>query len=140
MTDISVETTHYQAENRSWLLSPHGTESGTTPSVTLDLSTFTQAANYPKGYIPSGTVLGRITATGLYGPYDPAAEDGREVAAAILFSYLPVRTGATKVAGAGLVHGFVAEARLPLATAAAGTPGRLDAAAKAALHLIYFQA
>lgn len=73
-TDISVATTSYQVEKRSWLLSPHGTEPGTTPGVTLDISAFTAGVHYPNGYIPSGTPLGKITASGLYGPYSVTDE------------------------------------------------------------------
>lgn len=69
MSYIGVETTQYQVEDRSWDLSPHGSEPGTTPSITLDVSTFTAGTHYPDGYLPSGLPLGRITATGLYGPY-----------------------------------------------------------------------
>lgn len=138
MTDISVVTTQYQSENRSWLLSEHGTEPGTTPGVTLDISKFDSATHYPNGYIPSGVVIGLITATGLYGPYDPDGSDGRETATGILFGSLPVRTGSTKVGGAQVVHGFVAESKLPFASAAVGTEGRLDAAAKVDLPLIHF--
>lgn len=74
MTDISVLSTPYQVERRSWLLSPHGTDPGTTPSITLDVSAFTAAVHYPNGYIPSGAPLGKITATGLYGPYNVTDE------------------------------------------------------------------
>jgi hypothetical protein len=69
MTDISVASTSYQVEKRAWLLSPHGTDPGTTPTITLDVSAFTAATHYPNGYLLSGIVLGRITATGLYAPY-----------------------------------------------------------------------
>lgn len=74
MTDISVTSTNYQSENRSWLLSPHGTEPGATLSITLDVSAFTAGTHYPNGYIPSGTPLAKITATGLYGPYSVTDE------------------------------------------------------------------
>lgn len=74
MTDISVATVNYQVEKRAWLLSPHGTDPGTTPSITLDVSAFTAGVHYPNGYIPSGTPLGKITATGLYGPYSVTDE------------------------------------------------------------------
>jgi hypothetical protein len=74
MTDISVSTTSFQVEKRSWLLSPHGTEPGATPSITLDVSAFTANVHYPNGYIPSGTNLAKITATGLYGPYTVSNE------------------------------------------------------------------
>lgn len=74
MTDISVSTTSFQVEKRAWLLSPHGTDPGTTPSITLDISAFTPAVHYPNGYIPSGCPLGKITASGLYGPYNVTDE------------------------------------------------------------------
>lgn len=134
MTDISVQTTAFQVENRSWLLSPHGTDPGTTPSITLDVSAFTAGTHYPDGFFRSGLALGRITATGLYGPYDNAAVDGREVAAGLLFSStkVPNTADTTKDVGAAMVvHGFVSLAKLPIA---------LDAAGQADLRLIHFAA
>jgi hypothetical protein len=74
MTDISVSSASYQVDRRSWLLSPHGTDPGATPSITLDVSAFTAGVHYPNGYIPSGTPLGKITASGLYGPYSVTDE------------------------------------------------------------------
>ena len=142
MTDISVQTTSYQVENRSWLLSPHGTEPGTTPSITLDVSAFTAATHYPNGYFPSGIVLGVITATGLYGPYDDTAVDGRAVAAGILFGSVKVPNTAdtTKDVGAAmLVHGFVKIAKLPIANGATGR-GYIDANGQTDLKLIHFVA
>ena len=120
MTDISVVSTGYQVENRSWLISAHGTDPGTNPSVALDLSKFTAGTHFPNGFIPSGIALGKVTATGLYGPYDNTATDGRETAAGHLFSTLGVRTGQTKVGGALVVHGFIRESKLPFTIAAAG--------------------
>lgn len=69
MTSIAVTSTPFQVERRSWLLSQHGTDPGTTLSITLDVSAFTAATHYPNGYIPSGCNLAKITASGLYGPY-----------------------------------------------------------------------
>lgn len=74
MTDISVTTTSWQVEKRDWLLSPHGTGPGTNPSIVLDVSAFTANIYYPNGYIPSGTALAKITASGLYGPYTVSNE------------------------------------------------------------------
>lgn len=136
MTDFGITTTNHQAENRSWLLGPHGTESGATPSVTLDLALFTKAEHFPNDYVPSGIVLGKVASTGLYGPYDAAAADGRETAECLLFGSLSVKPGSTRVGGAGVVHGFVNPARLPIQS---GTGG-LDAAAQADLSLIHFGA
>lgn len=69
MTDISVSTQLFQVEDRSWLLSPHGTDPGTTPTITLDVSGFTAETHYPNGFIPSGIPLAKIAASGLYIPY-----------------------------------------------------------------------
>lgn len=134
MTDITVSSTVSHVENRSWLLSQHGTEPGTTPSVTLDVPKF--AGLHPNGFIPSGIVLGKITASKLYAPYDSAATDGSEVAAGLLFGSLAVREGSVKIGGAAVVHGFVNPAKLPLATG----KGSLSAAARTALNLIHFSA
>lgn len=49
--------------------------------------------------IASGTVLGKITASGKYAPYNNAASDGSEVAAGILYSRLPAKTGSTLAVG-----------------------------------------
>lgn len=127
-TDITVRKTSVQSENRSWLLSAHGTEPGTTPGITLDASLFTEATHYPDGFIPSGTVIAKVTATGMYGPYDDSAVDGREVAAGILFSSANVAASDAQIGAAMLVHGFVDESKLAL----------IDAAAKADLPLIHF--
>lgn len=133
MTDISVTKTSHQVENRQWLASPHGTDPGMTPSVTLSVAAFTEATHYPNGYVPSGTVLGKITASGLYGPYDDAASDGRQTATGILYGSLQVK-GATKVGGAAVEHGRVTQSKLPFQS---GT-GSIDAAGKADLKLIQF--
>ena len=74
MTSIDVMPTTTPVDKRSWLLSPHGTEPGATLSITLDVSAFTAGTHYPAGYLPSGTVLSKITASGLYGPYTVSNE------------------------------------------------------------------
>jgi hypothetical protein len=79
MTDISVHSTAFQVENRSWLLSPHGTDPGTTPSITLDISAFTAGTHYPDGYIMSGEPLAEL-GSGLYAPYAAAGATGGDVA------------------------------------------------------------
>lgn len=110
--DISVRTVEHQSEDRSWLGSAHGTDA--TRTITLDVSTFTENTHYPNGFIPSGVVLGRISATGKYGPYDNGASDGRQVAAGHLFNSTTVPTDTTVDVGAPLLeHGAVVEANLP---------------------------
>lgn len=133
MSDISVRRSTFQSENRSWLLGPTGVGPGDNPSIVLDVSAFTAGTHYPNGFIPSGTVLGKITATGLYGPYLASASDGREVAAEILFSSVTV-SGTADVGGAGFHRGEVNPGKLPFSTGA----GALDAAARLNLILVRF--
>jgi len=127
--NISVRSHSYQIDNREWLIGQHGVDA--TPSVTLDVSLFTKNTHYPNGFIPSGTRIAKVTATGLYGPYDNALSNGQEVCAGLLFSFAPVidefGNTATKVGGARYVHGVVKESKLP---------GTIDAAGKADLPLI----
>jgi hypothetical protein len=66
--DLKTRTTTYVNEDMTWLGSAHGTETGDT--ITLDLSLFTAATHFPNGYIPSGMTLGKVTASGAYGPYN----------------------------------------------------------------------
>ncbi|MGG7510902.1 head decoration protein [Plantibacter sp. YIM 135249] len=134
MSSLNVRRTTLQAENRSWLRGPHGTEPGSNPNATLLVSLFTAGSHYPNGYIPSGIVLGKVTASGVYGPYDAAATDGRQTAVGFLFGSQTI-DGADRVASGILIHGFVNATKLPIQT---GT-GSLDAAARTSLAgKIYF--
>lgn len=54
------------------------------------------------GHLPTGTVLGKISASGKYGVYDNAGSGGVEVAAAILAE--PVDATAGDVKGAAVVR------------------------------------
>lgn len=133
MTSLNVNRFALQSENRSWLRGPHGTEPGANASITLDIPAF--AGLHPNGFVPSGIVLGKITASGKYGPYDPAGLDGTETAAGLLFGSLTVEDGATVVGGALVNHAYVNAAKLPLASG----KGALDAAARAELTHIIFE-
>jgi hypothetical protein len=130
--DITLQPTEtYTAEDRSWLGSRDGTD--VTQTVTLDTSAFTEATHFPNGYIPSGVVLGRITATDLFGPYDDTASDGRQVAVGFLYSNTKVRTGGPDVGAPIHWRGIIRAARLPLATNVTGgldANGKTDLAAK----------
>lgn len=124
--DITLQPTEtWTAEDRSWLGSRDGTE--VTQTITLDTSAFTEATHFPNGYIPSGTILGKVTATGLYGPYNNSASDGTEVAVGFLFSATKVRTGGPDVGAAIHWRGVIRAARLPRAIT---ETGGLDAAAR----------
>lgn len=117
--DLNITTEEFQQDDQSWLGSAHGTESARP--VTLDISEFTEATHFPDGFMPSGTPIGEITASGLFGPYDDAATDGREDLVGHTLTGVKV-TGDNDVQVALFEHGRVVEANLPIA---------IDAAAKA---------
>ncbi|MBQ1122640.1 head decoration protein [Streptomyces sp. B15] len=116
--ELSLKTTTYGVDDQSWLGSEHGTQA--TESVTIDVSTLTQATHYPEGYIKSGIPLGKITASGKYGLYNDAAVDGTETLVGFLFAAVPAPTNTIDVAGAMLTHGKVRTSRLPVSVDAAG--------------------
>jgi hypothetical protein len=105
-------TTYTIPDDPSWLGSAHGVDA--TDTVTLDVSTFTAGTHYPNGFLPGGLALGKITASGKYGPYSDAAVDGRTALAGFLV-FPRLVNGQTAVVGALLTHGKVREARLPIA-------------------------
>ena len=117
--DLSVRTETFGQDDQRWIGAAHGIDMAR--SITLDTSAFTAGTHYPDGYIKSGTPLAKITATGLYGPYDNAGAGGLEVLAGFLAT--PVKPGSvatTDVGGALYEHGRVVEANLPIAIDAAG--------------------
>lgn len=134
MSDISLTTTSYQVENRSWLLSQWGQGPGENPSIVLDISAFTEATHYPDGYIKSGEPLGKITAAStatktVVGPYDGAASDGRETCIGLLHSSVKVPASGADPGGALVKAGFIKESKLPRT---------IDTAGKADLKLCDF--
>lgn len=52
--------------------------------------------------LPAGQLLGKVTATGLYAPYAPAATDGTEVVGAVL--YAPVGSSTAEQRALGIVR------------------------------------
>lgn len=144
MTDIGVFSQPFTAEDRSWLLSDP--DNAYASGATLDISKFTAATHYPNGYIPSGVVLGVVTATGLYGPYDDTAADGRQTATGITFGSVrainPLGVALAKVGVAQVVYNAVISvARLPFnSTNAATGRGYIDAAGQTDLKFLYFAA
>lgn len=117
--DLTLRTESWGTDDQSWLGSRHGI--GECASVTLDKSTFTSGTHFPDGYFKSGIALGKITATGKYGPYDNAAVDGRQTLVGFLFAPVPVSTTADQdPVGAMLDHGKVVASKLPVAVDSAG--------------------
>ncbi|TQF05538.1 head decoration protein [Kitasatospora acidiphila] len=119
MTIQPVSSSAQFSTDRSWLASLHGTDS--TETITLDITKFTAGVHYqvsadttqPYSRVLSGVPVGKITASGLFGPYDPAATDGRQVLAGLVFAETLFAPTQTKVPAALLWHGVVRVAKVP---------------------------
>lgn len=71
MSEFALKTKSHGNEDQRWI--GNGGVPGMHPkSIVLDRSLFDLDSAYPNGYIPSGVPLGKVTATGLYGPYSGA--------------------------------------------------------------------
>lgn len=127
MVSIAPRTSDpgWVTDDPSWLGSAHGTDS--TETGTVDTALFTAATHYPDGYLPSGLPLAKVTATGLYGPYDNTAADGREVFVGHLVGPREVVSATQRIAVGILTHGTVREANLPITIDSAG---KADAAGR----------
>lgn len=143
MTVFGMESVAYQSPDRRWLADDHGTE--IMPGVPLDLTLFDSTQHYANGYIADGILLGKVTASGKYGPYISTASDGRQTVAGIMFNDVAVyATGTatlrTNVTVPLFLHGFVNEAFLPYTSSNAALGGFLDSGARTALKNIIFLA
>jgi len=71
--DISAKTVHtYLNEDQRWIKG--GTLYAPADDILLDRSAFSTSV-WPNDYLPSGLVLAKIAATGLYGPYGGTTEE-----------------------------------------------------------------
>lgn len=77
------------SENQEWLGSAEGTQS--MNSITLDAALC--LAKFTSGVVPSGTPLGKVTATGRYAPALTAAVDGSQVVEGHLFTTIDLTSG-----------------------------------------------
>ncbi|ROP45941.1 head decoration protein [Pseudokineococcus lusitanus] len=128
MEGIAQTRTEYGSGNRRWLGDLHGLNS--TEGGTLNGALF-PAGTFPDGLVRSGTDLGRVTASGLLGPYDNAATDGRQTCVGHLVSDQVV-TATSRNDAALLNHGAVVRTYLP-------TGSGHDAAAEADLPGIRYR-
>ncbi|MFI1100273.1 head decoration protein [Streptomyces melanogenes] len=119
MTLQPITTSTSYTADRAWLASRHGTDS--TETITLDVSKLTAGTHYvvsattdqPYSRVLSGVPVGRVTASGLYGAFDPAATDGRQIFAGLVFAEALFAPTATKIPAALLWHGVVVAAKVP---------------------------
>lgn len=138
MTDILVETRSYGPGDRGWLKEISGVQSSTVSTRSaglIDFTTFTANTHYPNGYLPSGMVLGKVTATGRLAPYNNGASDGTQTAVGFLYNDVRVPTPTSARVAATVVDAFarVSVSKLP-------ANHGLDAAGQADLPLIRFDA
>lgn len=126
MVDISPRSTGGPiTDDPSWIGGEHGIDANRT--VTLDTALFTEGTHFPDGFLPSGTPLAKVTATGLYGPYTPGDDPaGLGTLVGFLYSPLTVEYTDQKLSGAVYVHGPVIEANLP--SSALDADGKTDVA------------
>lgn len=138
MSDIGVRTTQTLVnEDQRWI-APGGISAlRDLDTITLDMKTAAgfSRVNFPNSLIPSGVALGKITATGLYGPYDDTAVDGRAVCVGLLAVTvrwdvaMPVTGNAAAIAAALYWHGEIIASFLP-ANNGLDAAGKADIAAK----------
>ncbi|MFC7870720.1 head decoration protein [[Kitasatospora] papulosa] len=123
MSDYQVLTTATTVtDDRTWLASLDGVHEAQT--IPVDTSKLTAGTHYtagtqnqPRHIIKSGIPLGKITASGLYAPYNAAASDGTQILAGFLVAETAFTPGSTKTAGALLWRGEVYASKLPVAFA-----------------------
>lgn len=113
-----ISYSEYATADRPWLASRHGLDTPLT--ITLDTALFTAVTHYtpptqgqPRNVMTAGIPLGRVTATGLYGPWDAAATDGRATFTGVLLSDVPFAPGSSRAGAALFWHGVIAAAHIP---------------------------
>ena len=119
MTLQPITTSTSYTADRAWLASLHGTDS--TETITLDISKLTAGThtaasadtNQPYSRVLSGIAVGKITASGLYGAFDPTATDGSQNLTGHVFAEALFAPSATKVPAALLWHGVVVASKVP---------------------------
>jgi hypothetical protein len=114
--DLTPRVETFGQDDQTWLDSAHGTDAAISGTVDLTKG-FVAGTHYANGDLPSGTPLGKVTASGKYGLYDDTATDGRQTLVGHLFTSVKARGD---VIGAVLVHGRINRSRLPFAIDDAG--------------------
>lgn len=137
--NLKITQDVYKVGNLAWLKHQKGFD--TCRSITVDITLF-NADHKAQGFIPSGTAVGLITATGKYGPYNNGAAAGvGDVCAGLLLHDVRVTDDSGNALGdagaAMLWEGIVDTTKLP--DFAPTTTGEVDAAAKTDLPTIRWE-
>lgn len=129
MSSLAIKTDTFGAtSSQAWIHDPaHVDKVGDS----LDLALFAAVSDtIANGSVLSGIAVAEVTATGLFGPYNPAATNGTQAFAGYVYDDVPTRDATTGNLGfSRVVGGVVRTEKLPLASAAVGTAGRVDDAA-----------
>lgn len=114
--DLSIRHDRVAGQSYKWAASAHGFDA--TRSGTIDISTLDEETHYPDGHIESGFAVGKITASGLYGPYDDDASDGRQTCVGFVVDAHTI--GEADISVSILNHGQINNDELPFPLDAAG--------------------
>jgi hypothetical protein len=138
--DLNTTVSSTGGRDLTWLASDHGISNG--QPRTLDVSKFVSGTHYDATtkVLFSGIGLAKITASGLYGPYDTTANDGRQTAldGFTLFEeplLLPNGSLSTAVAVAVVLHAIIKPANLPIAAQRVGGASDVSAATTAGKYI-----
>jgi len=141
--NLQVTTDSWGVGDLKWMLTRKGFDTGRP--CTIDFSLF-NALHYVNGFIPSGTALGIVTATGRVGPYSTLLSNGLDVAVGLLLHDVRAKDASGNVFTSGFAldtyiwEGVVSLSRLPTFTGAAAALGVLDAPGQADLKFMKFEA
>ncbi|WP_416958656.1 head decoration protein [Streptomyces sp. Agncl-13] len=91
----------------------HSPSSSTSPCAPAARTTSPAASSSRATPSSPGIPLGRVTATGLYGPWDKAATGGRATFTGVLLAAVPFAPTSTRAGAALLWHGVAAAAHIP---------------------------
>lgn len=111
--DLKTERSAHSQSNRAWLAN-WAMVVGNNVNITVRTTDFVKAEHFPNRFLKHGLALGKYTSgpnDTFWGPFDPAAADGRDVFRAAVFSDFRMKQDsdgtlvATQLAGACLLEG-----------------------------------
>jgi hypothetical protein len=134
MSDIGIRTVRNMLnEDQRWIAPEGIADMHVARTVSLNVALFSRVT-FANNLIPSGVVLGKVTATGLYGPYDDTSGTGLQTALGFLLT--TVEWDALKTSGNIVVplywRGAVIESLLPTGHGL-DAAGKVDLASKFAI-------
>lgn len=131
--DLTPQVSVRGGTDLTWLRSRHGINNGLVRM--LDIAKFTSGVHYDAvtKVLKSGIGLAKVTATGLFGPYDTTAADGRQLSLDSVLLYeqpllLANGSTSTSISVPVLRHGTINGPKLPIAAQRPGGASDLSTA------------